>query len=144
MRSRYSLDPLPSQILTPLSESWRAFVDPLMNQRSSSATPAQSLPPLISRKNSKVAKQGTGVHRGSSSPHSGHDWRFYSPHAGATTWMGPLLAPKALNLIRRKKEESRSNPNPQMALNICTISCRDSGKVHHGCTLAEITGWIWY
>ena len=40
MLSRYSLEPLPSQMPTPFALSTLAFVLPLMNQSSSSTTPA--------------------------------------------------------------------------------------------------------
>lgn len=41
MESRYSRDPFPSQMWIPLSISTRAFVHPLTNHSSSSATPAR-------------------------------------------------------------------------------------------------------
>ncbi len=46
MLSRYSREPLPSQMPTPFCFSTPALVLPLMNQSNSSATPAHQTPPL--------------------------------------------------------------------------------------------------
>ena len=63
MLSRYSREPLPSQMPTPFCFSTPALVLPLMNQSNSSATPAHQTPPLhecLMLQTEPSCLQGTG------------------------------------------------------------------------------------